>query len=91
MCTPENAICTLFSAAANTLPERLRAICPDGLSFLLMKACGFRLNNTDFITTTITPAGKTAAVFFIMYTQKQENTQRKSERRAEKNYAKYTK
>ena len=94
MCTPENAICTFFSAAANASPERLRAICPDGLSFLLMKTCGLRLNNAVIITTTITPAGKAAAVFFKMYTPKKgvkkECTNKIKKEKPKENCEKYT-
>lgn len=69
--------------------------CPDGLRLLLMKTCGLRLNNTDFITTTITPACKTAAGFSIMHTPKQgihnEYTKKIKKEKSKENYEKYTK
>lgn len=83
MCTPENS----FAPFA--------FFCPDGLRLLLMKASGFRLNNAVIITTTITPAGKTAAGFSIMYTPKQgihnEYTKENQKEKPKENCIKYTK
>ena len=69
--------------------------CPDGLSFLLMKTCGLRLNNAVIITTTITTACKTAAGFSIMYTSKQgihnEYTKENQKEKPKENCEKCTK